>query len=72
MANDKVEEELLDSSNQYLCIATNFPVGKWRHVIPFLRMSSQVQKQLKETPGLVRFGLLKNLPHLPVTHLSNI
>ena len=46
-----------DSNSDFVCCATFFPVQRWQHVIPFLRMSSRVQKQLDGTPGLVRFGL---------------
>ena len=46
-----------NSNSDFVCCATFFPVQRWRHVIPFLRMSSRVQKQLSGTPGLVRFGL---------------
>ena len=47
----------VDSNTVFVCAATFFPLQKWRDVIPFLRMSSRVQRQLKGTPGLVRFGL---------------
>jgi hypothetical protein len=46
---------------EFLCIATFLPVKRWRDVIPFMRMSSQVEKQLKETPGLARYSLRVNL-----------
>jgi hypothetical protein len=52
---DQVEQA--DSSTKFVCCSTFFPVRRWRHVIPFLRMSSRVQKLLKETPGLVRYEL---------------
>ena len=45
-----------DSTNEFICAATFFPLRRWRDVIPFIRMSSRVKKQLKETSGLVRFG----------------
>lgn len=42
---------------QVVYIATFLPVRRWRHVIPFMRMSSKVAGQLQGTPGLLRFGL---------------
>ena len=49
------------SSTEFICAATFFPVRRWIDVIHFLRMSSGVQKQLKETSGLVRYGLRANV-----------
>ncbi len=51
------EMDQADSTTEFVCCSTFFPVRRWRHVIPFLRMSSRVQKQLSGTSGLVRFGL---------------
>ena len=45
------------STTKFICGATFLWVRRWRDVIPFLRMSSGVQTQLKGTSGLVRFGL---------------
>ncbi len=64
MPRKQVEVNQVDSATKFLCVATFFTVGKWRHVIPFLRMSSRVQKQLKESPGLVRYGLRMDLTNL--------
>ena len=64
MPRKQAEVNQVDSANEFLCAATFFTVGKWRHVIPFLRMSSRGQKQLKESPGLVRYGLLMDLTNL--------
>jgi hypothetical protein len=44
-------------SGEFRCIATHLPIRKWRHVIPFLRMTRQVQKQLRQTQGLARYSL---------------
>ncbi len=48
------------STTEFICAATFFPVRRWRDVIHFLRMSSGVQRQLKGTSGLVRYGLKAN------------
>jgi hypothetical protein len=44
-------------SGEFVCIATFLPVRRWRDIIPFLRMTSRVERQLKETKGLIRYGL---------------
>lgn len=57
----QVEVNRADSRGEFLCIATFLPMRRWQDVIPFLRMSSRVEKQLKETEGLVRYGTRANL-----------
>jgi hypothetical protein len=52
-----------DSSTEFLCIATFLPVRSWFDVIPFLRMSLHIQRQLKKTDGLVKYDLRANLLH---------
>jgi hypothetical protein len=44
-------------NGELLCIATFLPVRRWIDIIPFLQMSHRVERQLKESPGLVRYGL---------------
>lgn len=56
----QVEVNRADSRDEFLCIATFLPMRRWQDVIPFLRMSSRVEKQLKATQGLVRYGLRAN------------
>ena len=48
------------STSELVCAATFFPVRRWIDVIRFLRASFGVQRQLKQTSGLVRFGLRTN------------
>jgi len=50
-------------AKEFSSVATYLPVGKWRHVISFLRMSGRVEQQLKQTKGVVRYGLKTDLPH---------
>ena len=52
-----VEMDQAGSTTEFICGATFLWVRRWRDVIPFLRTSSGVQKQLKESSGLVRYGL---------------
>lgn len=54
----------------FLCIATFLPLCRWRFVIPFLRFSLQVEKQLRQSSGLVRYGLKTHLPRLHFWTLS--
>jgi hypothetical protein len=56
-----VEVSTADSS-EYTCVATYLPVRSWFHLIPFLRTSGRVERQLKTSPGIVRYGLKTNLP----------
>jgi quinol monooxygenase YgiN len=49
-----------EPGGEFLCIATYLPVRRWRDVIPFLRMSGQVEKQLKQTQGVIRYGVRAN------------
>jgi len=37
-------------------------VRRWRHIIPFLRMTSKVMKQLKSTEGVVRYTVKADFP----------
>ena len=48
------------STTEFICAATVFRARRWRDVIPFLQMSSGVQRQLKGTSGLVSYGLRAN------------
>ena len=42
-----------EAGGECLCIATFLPIQRWRDVLPFLRMTSQVEKQLKATERAV-------------------
>lgn len=57
----KFEAKQPESGREYLCHATFFPVRRWRDIIPFLRMSSRVQAQLRPCPGLIRYALRAEL-----------
>jgi len=53
----KVEVEGGDAIGEFHCIATYLPIRSWGHVIPFLKITGQVEKQLKHTSGLARYSL---------------
>jgi hypothetical protein len=59
----RVEVGRAYSSDEFLCIATFLPLRRWRDVIPFLRMSSRVERQLRETTGLARYSLRADFLH---------
>lgn len=50
------------AGEKFFCIATFLPVRRWRHVVPFIRLSMRIEAQLKQSPGLARYGLKTNLP----------
>lgn len=56
----RVEVGRAEPGGEFLCIATFLPLRRWQDIVSFLRMSSRVEKQLKETEGLVRYGLRAN------------
>lgn len=58
-----VEVSRAESGNELLCIATFLPVRRWRNILAFFMMTSRVQKQLRATPGLIRYGLRTDLPY---------
>lgn len=58
------------SHGELLCVATYLPVRQWRSVIPFIRMSFRIEKQVRQSPGLVRYGLRTNLPRKQFWTLS--
>ena len=41
----------------FLSIATFLPLRRWRDVIAFFRQSNAVERQLKQTAGVVRYSL---------------
>jgi len=63
MVERKVEVDGNGEIQELLCIATFLPIRSWRYIIPFLRTTAKVQKQLEHTHGLARYGLKANLLH---------
>lgn len=45
----------------YIHAATALQLKSWRYLFAFLRLSSKVQKRLRETPGYVRYGVRADL-----------
>ncbi|HZY46635.1 MAG TPA: hypothetical protein VFE96_02455 [Candidatus Bathyarchaeia archaeon] len=48
---------------EFTSAATYLPVKKWRHIIPFIQMSRRVEKQLRATESVVRYGLRTDFLH---------
>ncbi len=46
---------------ELLCAATVLHLRKWWYLLPFLRMSGRVFKQLNQTPGLIRWRVKAEL-----------
>jgi hypothetical protein len=59
----KVVEVASADADEFTSVATYLPVRKWRHVIPFFRMSGRVEDQLRGTEGVVRYGLKTDFLH---------
>ena len=47
---------------EFLCVATYLPVRRWRHLLPFLRMTSKVMNQLKKSEGAIRYTVKADFP----------
>ncbi len=45
----------------YLLIATYLPLTHWRHLFQFFRLSAQIQEQMRNTPGVIRFSVRAKL-----------
>ncbi len=43
-------------------VASSLPLKSYGNILPFMRMANRVEAQLKVTPGLVRYGLMTDLP----------
>jgi hypothetical protein len=41
----------------YLLIATYLPLTHWRHLFQFFKLSSQIQQEMRKTPGVIRFSV---------------
>ena len=59
----KVVEVSPADAGEFTSVATYLPVGRWRHVIAFFRMSGRVEQQLRRTDGVVRYVLKTDFRH---------
>lgn len=41
-----------------LCVASLLELRGWRYLLPFLKLSNRILKQLDDTPGLLRWAVL--------------
>jgi hypothetical protein len=58
----QVEIKLAEPGAEVLFVATFLPLRRWRKVMPFLLLNVGIERQLKRSPGLLRYGLKTNLP----------
>ena len=50
-----------DKSREYFALLSCLPLNKYRAIPGFLRFSSQIQKQLRATPGVIGYSLRAKL-----------
>lgn len=44
-------------ADNFFCVATVLPIRRWQDLWPFLSLTRQVRKQLRMSPGFVRYRL---------------
>ena len=44
-------------ASDFFCVATVLPLRSWKHVLPFFLLTYRVRRQLRASPGLVRYRL---------------
>ena len=44
-------------AGDFFCVATALPLRQWKHVLPFVLLTARIRKQLRSSPGLVRYRL---------------
>ena len=47
-----------EAGAEMLCVASRLELQRWRYLLPFIRLSNRVSKQLDEAPGLLRWAVL--------------
>jgi len=52
---------LPDKSREYFALLYYRPLNKYRAISGFLRFASQIQKQLRSTPGIIGYSLRAKL-----------
>ncbi len=45
---------------EFICVATFLPIKSWKHIIPFMMLSSKVLKQIKNSKGIVNHDVKAN------------
>jgi quinol monooxygenase YgiN len=50
-----------DKNREYFALLSSLPLNKYRAIPAFLRFSSQIQKQLRATPGVIGYSLRAKL-----------
>jgi quinol monooxygenase YgiN len=50
-----------DKNREYFALLSSLPLSEYRAIPGFLRFSSQIQKQLRATPGVIGYSLRAKL-----------
>jgi len=50
-----------ETDGEYIALLSHLPLNKYRAIPGFLRFSSQIQKQLRTTPGVIGYSLRAKL-----------
>src|ERR671918_137022 len=61
MLHREVTVSIEQSKGAVIIIATYLPLSRWRHFLPFLRLSGRVQRQLVKSRGIVKYGVAADL-----------
>ena len=62
----KIQKQLkeVDPQKDVIACATYFPLRHWWDLLSFFRMSNRVQRQLDQTPGVIKYALRLRLTDL--------
>jgi hypothetical protein len=62
IAPSKSSQPGTEKSQSYLLVATYLPLKSFWKIIPFIRLSSKIEAQLRESNGIVRYALKTDMP----------
>ena len=62
MPSKRIRLRKVDPATQALWVATVLPLRRYRDILPFMRLSGRVERQVKRSPGGLAYGLKTNLP----------
>ncbi len=58
MLKDKTDVKPTEQEQQdFICVASFLPLKSWKYIIPFLIMSQKVLKQIKNSKGIINYGV---------------
>jgi hypothetical protein len=59
-----------DQRQPFVFVVTYLPLKSWMKIIPFIRLSGKVEKQLRSSRGSIRYALKTDIPHKKFWTLS--